>query len=146
MDWNPLQGMAPRRLLTTTMTQQWRIASPLRVWAGSEPTGTLCCGKTDCTSALPPPSWLTVASVPLSRYLSTQRRSLESAMLWLVLISCTTTTRTSFVTSSSSDSSHSLQGMSFTLLTPTLFASFTPSELELDNNIQHKQQIFTGNP
>merc|ERR1719278_972807 len=146
MDWNPLQGMAPRRLWTTTTIQQLRFASPLLVWAGSEPTGTLCCGKTDCTLTLPPASWLRVASVPLSRYLSTQRRSLESAMLWLVLISCITTTRTSFVTSSSSDSSHSLQGMSFTLLTPTLFASFTPSELERNNNIRYKQQIFTGNP
>ena len=85
------------------MTQQWRytvvvssvpnddislrFVSPLLVWAGSEPTGTPCCGKTDCTSVLLPASWLTAASVLLSRYSSTQRRSLESAMLWPVLTS-----------------------------------------------------------
>ena len=64
-----------------------RFVSPLLVWAESGPTGTPYCGKTDCTSALPPASWPTVASVPLSRYSSTRRRSLESAMLWLVLTS-----------------------------------------------------------
>ena len=73
--------------LTSFLFLSPRFVSLLLGWAGSEPTGTLCCGKTDCTSALPPASWLTVASVPLSRYSSTQRRSLESAMLWLVLTS-----------------------------------------------------------
>ena len=125
----------------------FRSHSPLRVWAGSGPTGTRCSGRTRSTWASPPVSSRTEASAPSSRCSSTPRRSSVLAMSWHVSISAsslmhdslfqlitfsvsgyTMTTRTSSATSSFLDSSPSLRGTSFTLLPPMLSVSCTPSK------------------
>ena len=75
------EGKCPHPVsLTSNAISVYRSHSLLRVWAGSGPTGTRCCGRRLSTWASPPASSQTEASAPSSLCSSTLRKSSVLAM------------------------------------------------------------------